>query len=63
MDSDGKFWMSIWSLVAIFILGFMGVLGYFSKKEVEAYTKNGYCQVQRAGSTTYMWQKCEQIKR
>lgn len=59
MDRDGVFWVSVWLVVGVGIVFLAAICGNYSAKEIENYTKRGYCQIQVSGSTSHLWQKCE----
>lgn len=59
MNEDGKFWFSIWTMAAVFLVAMTAIIGHRSHVEELAYIKNGYCRTLVTGSERTVWQKCE----
>lgn len=57
MDSDGKFWLSIWAIVLSVILVGAVMLTIISTKHTEKMASLGYEEVMVIGSTSTVWHK------
>ena len=44
MDSNQKFWLSIWIIFGISAVSLAGTIGYFSTKEYSIMAEKGYIQ-------------------
>lgn len=60
MDKEGKFWVTIVATITLGIVLFAGTLSHLGNVNKLNMTKNGYEQVQKTGTTDFIWQKVKE---
>ena len=58
MDSENKFWLSVWALIAFTIALIVGICNTNRLLERKAAFQAGYCHTAIPGVSYEVWQKC-----
>lgn len=59
MSDEGKFWLSLWTVVVLGVLGFALIVSYHSVKESELMLKAGYDWKYAEGHDRGKWIKAK----
>lgn len=54
---DNTFWLGVVFVITFGIVTLVGTLSYFDNENKLNMAKNGYEQVQKQGTTDFVWQK------
>ena len=59
MDREGKFWFSLWTVIALMVVTIVITLSTHNYMIQKNYVEKGYIQVHVPDVAVYLWQKVD----